>query len=64
MNAARKQHGINYVVYEERDLFKLGIFFRKEKYLKNFYKKNNKYIKFYDNVKTKALKDRIKLWLK
>jgi uncharacterized protein (DUF1330 family) len=63
-NAARKKHGMNYLVYEEKDLIAMGIKFRTESYLKNFYKKHNKDIVFYDNEKTKLLKGRIKSWLR
>jgi len=63
-NAARKKHGINYVVYEEKDINKMGILFRKERWLMDFYRKYNKYIKFYDNEKTRIMKERIKSWLK
>lgn len=63
-NSARKKHGINYIVYEERELKEMGIYFRKEEYLKKVYTKYYNDIVFYNNEKTKALKERIKLWLK
>ena len=40
------------------------ISFRNEKYLMEFYRKYNKYIEFYDNEKTRIIKERIKSWLK
>lgn len=63
-NAARRKHGLNYIVYEEADLKEMGIYFRKESFLRSFYRKNNKFIRFYDNKKTRLFKKRIELWLK
>jgi len=63
-NAARKKHGVNYVVYEENDLRDIGILVDNEKYLRDFYRGNHKNIIFFKNKKTETLKERIKQWLK
>ena len=63
-NAARKKLGINYVVYEEGDLKDMGIYFRRESYLKGFYKKYYSEITFYANAKTKEFKKRVEKWLR
>lgn len=62
-NAALVKHGANYVVLEESDLLKLGIHFRRETYLADFYKKYYNEITFFENRKTKLLIPRIEKWL-
>jgi hypothetical protein len=63
-NAARKIYGMGYLVYEEKDLKRMGIHFGRESYLREFYKKYNGRIVFYNNSKIDKLKDRIREWLK
>ena len=63
-NAARAKLDLLYMVVEESDLASYGIHFRRESYLKNFYKKHYHEIVFYDNKKTRAFKKRIEEWLK
>ena len=63
-NAARKKHGINYIVYEEKDLVNLGINFRRETFLREFYRKYYNEILFDDNERIRNLKKRIEEWLK
>ena len=60
-NVARKLFGINYIVYEENDLKDLDIYFRRESYLRDFYRKYYSEITFYNNEKTKEFKKRIDL---
>ena len=52
------------MVIEECDLKDFGIDFRKESYLRNFYKKYYHEIHLFDNKKTRKLKKRIEKWLK
>ena len=63
-NAARKMLGLSYIVIEESDLREYSIFFRRESYLKEFYKKYYHEITFYNNERTNKFKERIKEWLK
>jgi hypothetical protein len=63
-NAARKMFGFGYLVIEERDLIDMGIKFRRESWLKGFYKKYYSEITFYNNKKIRKFKVRIKEWLK
>ena len=62
-NAARKKHGINYIVYEEDDLKDINIFFRRESFLRDFYRKYFKEITFYKNKRVDEFMRRIEKWL-
>jgi hypothetical protein len=63
-NAARKKFGFGYLVIEESDLRDYGIYFRRESYLKDFYRKYYHEISFYKNEKTKKFKERVSEWLR
>ncbi len=63
-NAARTKYGADYFVIEEKDMVRLGLNFRSEAFLRNFYIKYNSEITFFKNKKTDIFKERIKSWLK
>ena len=52
------------IVYEEKDLVNLGINFRRETFLREFYRKYYNEILFDDNERIRNLKKRIEEWLK
>jgi len=63
-NAGIKEFGSRYVVYGLNDLYNMGIYVRRETYLREFYRKYYDEIVFYENSKTESLKVKIKKWLK
>ena len=63
-NAAREKYGYNYLVIDEHDLQKMGILFKRESYLKEFFREYLSEIQFFDNEKTRNLRKRIEQWQK
>lgn len=63
-NAAKVKHGISYIVYEERDLIDMGIHFRRDSFLKQFYQKYYNEITFFNNKKVTQFREKIEKWLK
>jgi len=62
-NAAKKKWEANYVVYGQKEMYKMGITFRRKPYILNFINKNYK-ITFNHNKKTNAFMEQIDKWLK
>lgn len=63
-NAAIKEFGIGYIVYGLKDLYEMGIYVRRETYLKSLFRKYYEEINFYKNDKTESLQEKINQWLK
>jgi len=62
-NAAKKKWGVNYIVYGQKELYKLGILVRKKRYWKYFFEQGYNVV-FNKNSKSQNFVKEIKKWQK